>query len=74
MAYGGERVRMKEAHLAGGYYLSPCILTNCTDSMTAVREEIFGAVMTVLTFESEEEVIRRANNTEFGLAGGIFTK
>jgi betaine-aldehyde dehydrogenase len=41
--------------------------------MTIVREEIFGPVMTVLSFEDEEEVVARANATEYGLAAGIFT-
>ncbi|KAL5007314.1 hypothetical protein ScPMuIL_016120 [Solemya velum] len=70
---GGERVSM-EPPLSGGYYLSPCILTDCTDNMTVVREEIFGCVMSVMTFDTEEEVIKRANDTHFGLAGGVFTK
>jgi betaine-aldehyde dehydrogenase len=42
--------------------------------MTIVREEIFGPVMAILTYETEEEVIRRANDTDFGLAAGIVTK
>ena len=42
--------------------------------MAIVREEIFGPVMAVLTFESEAEVVRRANDTEFGLAAGVFTR
>lgn len=42
--------------------------------MTVVKEEIFGAVMCVLPFESEEEVIKRANDTPYGLAAGLFTK
>jgi betaine-aldehyde dehydrogenase len=41
--------------------------------MAIVREEIFGPVMSVLDFDTEEEVIRRANATEFGLAAGVFT-
>ena len=42
--------------------------------MRVVKEEIFGSVMSVLKFDCEEEVVERANNTEFGLAGGVFTK
>ena len=41
--------------------------------MTIVREEIFGPVMSILTYESEEEVIRRANDTDYGLAAGVVT-
>jgi len=57
-----------------GYFISPCILTNCHDDMTVVREEIFGPVATILPFDTEEEVIRRANQTPYGLSAGIFTK
>jgi betaine-aldehyde dehydrogenase len=42
--------------------------------MTIVREEIFGPVMSILTYETEEEVIRRANDTDFGLAAGVVTR
>lgn len=41
--------------------------------MTIVREEIFGPVMSILTYETEEEVIRRANDTDYGLAAGVVT-
>lgn len=47
---------------------------NCRDDMTCVKEEIFGPVMSVLPFDTEEEVILRANNTTFGLASGVFTR
>ena len=73
MLCGGERIT-PDPSLAGGYYLSPCILVNCEDHMTVVKEEVFGSVMSILGFETEQEVISRANNTEFGLAAGIFTK
>lgn len=70
---GGDRV-----HLGGsfehGYFISPCILTNCRDDMLAVREEIFGPVTTILPFDTEEEVIHRANHSPYGLSAGIFTK
>ncbi|XP_056007997.1 4-trimethylaminobutyraldehyde dehydrogenase-like [Ostrea edulis] len=68
---GGERVTPDPS--LGGYFVSPCILVNCEDHMTVSREEVFGSVMSVLTFDTEEEVIARANNSEYGLAGGIFT-
>ena len=55
--------------LSGGYYLSPCVLTECHDDMRVIREEIFGAVAAVLPFDTEEEAIRRANDTQFGLGG-----
>lgn len=54
--------------------MSPCVMTDCTDDMTVVKEEIFGPVVTVLSFDSEEEAIERANDTEFGLSAGVFTR
>jgi betaine-aldehyde dehydrogenase len=68
----------KPSHLAEpfskGYYIKPTIFTDCHDSMKIVREEIFGPVACLLEFETMEEVIRRANDTELGLAAGVFTK
>lgn len=56
-------------------FLTSALLTdNCRDDMTCVKEEIFGPVMSVLPFDTEEEVIQRANNTTFGLASGVFTR
>jgi betaine-aldehyde dehydrogenase len=60
--------------LAGGYFLTPAIFDRCSDAMSIVREEIFGPVMAVLTFEGEGEAIRRANDTPFGLSAGVFTR
>jgi len=59
--------------LAKGYFVAPTVFDECRDDMAIVREEIFGPVMSVLEFENEEEVIERANATEFGLAAGVFT-
>ena len=53
--------------------MEPTIFNDCTDDMTIVKEEIFGPVMSVLTFRDEDEVIARANNTDTGLAAGVFT-
>ena len=69
---GGER--LTEGDLAKGAFVAPTVFTDCTDDMTIVKEEIFGPVMSILTYDSEEEVIRRANDTEFGLAAGVVTK
>jgi betaine-aldehyde dehydrogenase len=57
-----------------GYFVEPTIFTDCNDAMRICREEIFGPVMSVLTFDDEDEVINRANATEFGLAAGVFTQ
>ncbi len=68
---GGHRVTTGD--LANGYFVEPTVFDGCHDDMAIVREEIFGPVMTVLDFETEEEVVARANDTEFGLAAGVFT-
>jgi betaine-aldehyde dehydrogenase len=57
-----------------GYFVAPTIFTDCTDEMTISKEEIFGPVMSVLTFAEEDEVVQRANNTQLGLAAGVFTQ
>lgn len=56
-----------------GFFIEPAVFTGVTDEMTIAREEIFGPVMSVLDFDDEDEVIARANATEFGLAAGVFT-
>lgn len=57
-----------------GFWMEPTIFTGVTDQMTIAREEIFGPVLSVLAFDDEDEVIARANATEFGLAAGVFTR
>lgn len=69
---GGERVIVGD--YAKGAYVAPTVFTDCRDDMTIVREEIFGPVMSILTYDSEDEVVRRANNTEYGLAAGLVTQ
>ncbi|MCG8693005.1 MAG: aldehyde dehydrogenase family protein, partial [Minwuiales bacterium] len=59
---------------ADGYFVEPTVFTQCSDDMTIVQEEIFGPVMSVLTFREEDEVIARANDTAFGLSAGVFTR
>jgi betaine-aldehyde dehydrogenase len=56
-----------------GWFIEPTVFSNVTDDMTIAKEEIFGPVMSVFEFETEDEVITRANNTDLGLAGGVFT-
>uniref|UniRef100_A0A8C1U285 Aldehyde dehydrogenase 9 family, member A1b n=1 Tax=Cyprinus carpio TaxID=7962 RepID=A0A8C1U285_CYPCA len=55
---GGEPFIPADPELKDGYYMTPCVLDGCTDDMTCVREEIFGPVMSVLSFETEHEVLR----------------
>ncbi len=66
-------VRVTTGSLARGCFVAPTVFDNCRDDMAIVREEIFGPVMCVLEFDDEQEVIERANATEFGLAAGVFT-
>ena len=63
--------RATDAALAQGAYVLPTIFSNCHDQMRIVQEEIFGPVMSVLTYKTEEEVIQRANQTPYGLAAGV---
>ncbi len=56
-----------------GYFLQPTVFADVNDDMTIATDEIFGPVLSVLDFESEEDVIKRANATDFGLAAGVFT-
>lgn len=60
--------------LENGNFVVPTVFVNCEDDMPHVQQEIFGPVMSVLKFTDEDEVIRRANDTKYGLAAGIFTQ
>ncbi|MEH6773542.1 MAG: aldehyde dehydrogenase family protein, partial [Cereibacter changlensis] len=62
-----------EASVSPGCYVQPTVFADVTDGMTLACEEVFGPVMAVLDFDTEEEVIARANGTDFGLAAGVFT-
>lgn len=65
---GGER------HGNVGYFIKPTVFSNVTDTMRIAKEEIFGPVQSILKFETMDEVIERANNTNYGLAAGVVTK
>ena len=68
---GGERYT--EGECSKGYFVRPTIFDNCTSDMTIVKEEIFGPVVTIQTFKTEEEAVALANDTIYGLAGAVFT-
>ena len=67
---GGSRVRED----SGGYFVEPTIFEGVRNDMTIAREEIFGPVLSTIPFESEEEGIRLANETSYGLAAAVYTK
>jgi aldehyde dehydrogenase (NAD+) len=68
LATGGHR-------LSGpGFYYEPTIFVNVDNSMRIAQEEIFGPVLVVIPFDSEEEAIRIANDTIYGLAAGVWTR
>jgi len=75
LLYGGNRYTPPEnTGLQNGFFVEPAIFEITDDQCCIANEEIFGPVMSVLSFTSEEEVIRRANSTDYGLAAGVFTK
>ncbi|NMG41566.1 aldehyde dehydrogenase family protein [Chelativorans sp. ZYF759] len=57
-----------------GYFIEPTVFTDVTPHMKIVQEEIFGPVVSVLTYRDEEEAARKANNSDFGLSGAVYTK
>ena len=69
LLYGGKRINGMD-----GYFLEPAIFSECRDDMRIVQEEIFGMVMCILPFDNEDEVLRRANDSSFGLSAGVFTQ
>jgi len=73
MVCGGERVT-HPAVPAGGYYLPPTIFTDVAEDARISREEIFGPVVNVYRFDTEDELVARANDTTYGLAAGIWTQ
>ena len=69
---GGRRIT--DAPLDRGHFMRPAVFDGCNDDMTIVREEVFGPLMSVLPFASEDEVVERANATPYGLAAGLMTQ
>jgi acyl-CoA reductase-like NAD-dependent aldehyde dehydrogenase len=69
VAYGGKR----PAHLDKGYFLEPTLLVGVDNSMEIVREEVFGPVGVIVSFDDEDEAVRIANDSNFGLSGGVWS-
>jgi aldehyde dehydrogenase (NAD+) len=68
LACGGDRIGKR------GYFVQPTVFADVQDDMKIAREEIFGPVMSVISFKSLDEVIARANRTKYGLAAGVWTR
>ncbi len=68
LATGGHKLNRP------GFFLEPTVFTNVAPDMTIAREEVFGPVLSVLTFDTDEEAIQVANGTDYGLVGGVFTR
>jgi betaine-aldehyde dehydrogenase len=69
---GGARI--VDGEFARGLFVQPTVFADCRDEMKIVREEIFGPVMSLLSFDTEDEVVARANDTRYGLAAGVVTE
>lgn len=70
VAYGGKR----PDHLDRGYFFEPTLLTGVDNAMRVAREEIFGPVLVVIPYEGEDEAVAIANDSPYGLAGGVWTR
>ena len=72
IAIGGKRPERED--LQDGFFFEPTVITNCDTSMRIVQEEVFGPVVTIEGFSTEAEAIELANDSIYGLAGGVFTQ
>lgn len=70
LALGGERVMTE----SGGYYIAPTVFNEVAHQMSISKQEIFGPVLSVIGFDTEDEALRIANDTDFGLAAGVWTQ
>ncbi len=72
MAVGGRRAT--EAVQGGGWYFEPTVIVEARNDMRFMRDEIFGPVVGVIPFDTEAQLIELANDTEYGLAAGVWTR
>jgi phenylacetaldehyde dehydrogenase len=74
LTVGGRRPPGLPENCQGGYFLQPTVFTSTDHSMRVVREEIFGPVLTAMMWDDVDDLIRKANDTPYGLAAGIWTR
>jgi acyl-CoA reductase-like NAD-dependent aldehyde dehydrogenase len=68
---GGEKLHLKE--LPNGFFFAPTVVHNAGPDNYLIQNEVFGPVLTIVPFREEDEVVKLANNTPFGLAAGVWT-
>lgn len=71
LVLGGGRLG---GELAGGYYVEPTVFSDVSNDMTIAREEIFGPVISIIPFDTPDEALRLANDTDYGLGGAVWTR
>lgn len=71
---GGRPGNLEDPELKGGYYWEPTVLGSCTPNMRVVREEVFGPVVVAYSFKDEADAIKKANDSDFGLAASVWSK
>jgi aldehyde dehydrogenase (NAD+) len=71
LAHGGRRLG---GELAAGFFVEPTVFSGVDNSMRIAREEIFGPVISLIPFDDNEQALRIANDTPYGLAGGVWTR
>jgi phenylacetaldehyde dehydrogenase len=74
LSEGAKAVVGGTRHGDKGYFVKPTVLVDTTDNMKVVREEIFGPVVAAIPFRDGDELVKKANNSEYGLAAGIWTR
>jgi phenylacetaldehyde dehydrogenase len=74
LAEGAKATTGGSRHGDKGYFVKPTVLVNTNEKMKVVREEIFGPVVTAIPFKDVDDLVAKANNTEYGLAAGVWTR
>ncbi|MBN2790671.1 MAG: NAD-dependent succinate-semialdehyde dehydrogenase [Candidatus Delongbacteria bacterium] len=70
----GGKISRQQERPEKGYFFSPCVVSNTTEDMKVINEEVFGPIAPIIVVQTEDEAVRIANNTEYGLGAAIFTE